>query len=180
MPTDELRAAWIQTYTGRAFHPFDPKPSEVCIEDIAHALANTCRFNGHTREFYSVAQHSVLVSSVVPREHALAGLLHDAAEAYVGDIVRPIKRLFPAFAEVEATVHAAIAKHFGISAEIPTCVHEADNRVLMTEKRDLLVAGLKQWNETAAPLVQRIHPIGPEHAERLFLEIFELLQSGGG
>ena len=83
---------WIQTFTGRAFYVLDPRPEDVDIEDIAHALSMQCRFAGHCREFYSVAQHSVTASWLVPPEDALWGLLHDAAEAYVVDLPRPIKR----------------------------------------------------------------------------------------
>lgn len=96
----DRRGEWILTFSGERFYPFSPAPEEVKTKDIAHALANICRFNGHTRGFYSVAAHSVHVSRLVPPEFALEALLHDAAEAYVGDMVRPLKRGLPAFEEV--------------------------------------------------------------------------------
>src|SRR4051812_30250690 len=80
---------WMQTFTGRQFWPVDPRADEIAIEDIARALAMTCRFGGHVRFHYSVAQHSFLVSLVCSPEHALWGLLHDASEAYLGDVVWP-------------------------------------------------------------------------------------------
>ena len=82
---------WIQTYTGRKFYPLDPHAEDVCIEDIAHALALKCRYTGHCREFFSIAQHSVMVSRMVPESDAICGLLHDATEAYLPDVARPIK-----------------------------------------------------------------------------------------
>ena len=80
--TDERIGSWLQTYTGKKFYPFDPREEEVDILDIAHALSQLCRFGGHTKEFYSVAEHCVLVSMCCPSEVKLLGLLHDAAEAY--------------------------------------------------------------------------------------------------
>jgi uncharacterized protein len=83
---------WIQTYTGKQFWPLSPLPEDIVIEDIAHALSMQCRFGGHVRTFYSVAQHSVHVSLLVEPQYALWGLLHDAAEAYLVDLPRPIKK----------------------------------------------------------------------------------------
>src|SRR5579885_2784587 len=84
---------WIQTYCGVAFYPLDPRPEEILIEDIAHALSMLCRFTGHVKRFYSVAQHCVYVSHRCDPKDALWGLLHDAAEAYLNDISRPVKSL---------------------------------------------------------------------------------------
>src|SRR5690242_11754504 len=86
------RGDWMQTYTGRRFWPLDPRVDDIDIGDIAHHLSLVCRFAGACREFYSVAQHCVGVSYVCDPKDALWGLLHDAAEAYVGDMVRPLKR----------------------------------------------------------------------------------------
>src|SRR4030043_1424578 len=111
----DRRGTWSQTYTGKKFWSLDPKPEEVDIKDIAHSLAFQCRFNGHTIPFYSIAQHSVLVSKIVPPEQALAGLFHDAAEAYTGDIVAPLKKFLPpVFKEIEKAIEEVIFEHFGI------------------------------------------------------------------
>lgn len=101
--------AWIMTYTGRRFWPLAPRAEDVDIRDIAHALALKCRYGGHSSRFYSVAQHSVLVSHYVPTKHAMAGLLHDAAEAYLADIPRPVKCDVPGWKELEAKVMDVIA-----------------------------------------------------------------------
>src|SRR5258708_302056 len=87
----DRRGNWMQTYTGRAYWPADPRAEDVCIEDIAHALSLLCRYTGHCKRFYSVAEHSILISQVVPPEYAFFGLMHDAQEAYINDLARPIK-----------------------------------------------------------------------------------------
>ena len=109
---------WIQTYTGKCFTPLDPKPEDICAEDIAHHLSNLCRFSGAVNDFYSVAEHSVrcfwyareVLSPGPPSPLHLAVLLHDAAEAYIIDLPRPIKmhedlRLYR---EAEERIHEAV------------------------------------------------------------------------
>lgn len=142
------RGVWTQTRTGRAFYPQSPLPEDICIEDIAHALGNLCRFSGHTRRFYSVAEHSVHVSTQVPPEHALQALLHDATEAYLVDVPKPIKPLLIGYAELEAKVWAAVAAHFELPAEMHPTVHAADVAVLLAEKDQLLGPSPRQWYET--------------------------------
>ena len=97
----EAGSEWIITASGKRFYLRRPTPADIDAGDVAHALAHICRFNGHTREFYSVAQHSILVSRLLPDELKLAGLLHDAAEAYCGDMVKPLKNCLKDFAEYE-------------------------------------------------------------------------------
>ena len=157
----------MQTYSGHQFWPIDPRPEEIHVIDIAHALANQCRYAGHCREFYSVAQHSVLVSRIVPPEHALWGLLHDAAEAYLVDLPRPVKRystLGDCYRDVESRLMAVVCDRFGLPATEPPCVKDADNVALMTEKRDLM-PGLFKWREVAEPLADVIVPLWPMVAE---------------
>ena len=133
---------WIQTYSGRAFDPFDPDPAAICIEDIAHALANVCRFTGHTKQFYSVAQHSVEVATRLPPELQAAALLHDASEAYLTDLPRPIKQRpeFKFYREAEERLQRVIYQRFGLrpSLEDGSRIKHMDGRVLLLEKQRLL------------------------------------------
>lgn len=175
MSTDRI-GDWGVAVSGRQFWPLDPRPEDFHIEDIAHALAHLCRYGGHSRSFYSVAEHSVLVSTVVPREHALAALMHDATEAYVVDVPRPLKRgLGAAYADIEARVWAALAERFGLPLELPECVKHADDAVLMAEKEVLLPAGGPQWSVNAAPADVQIWCEPPLRARDLFLRTFRKL-----
>lgn len=123
----------IRTFTGIYFNVFDPDVELVNILDIAHALARACRFNGHTKEFYSVAQHSVWVSERVPVEHRLAALLHDGSEAYLADIPSPIKRHFTQYHGIEDNVMQAIAKKFNFQYPLHDLIKKADKEALYWE-----------------------------------------------
>lgn len=161
------------TYSGRPFWPLDPRVEDVRVEDIAHSLSMICRFNGHVRAFYSVAQHSVLVSYATPPEFALEGLLHDASEAYVGDMVKPLKVDMEAYREAEARVDAVVREKFGLPATMSKEVKEADFRLFVTEKRDLISPGQGvDWGDESGwpePLPERIRPLTPDGAKRMFL-----------
>lgn len=171
--------AWIQTHSGAKFWPLEPDPEDVWIHDIAHALARINRFCGHTRVPYSVAQHSVWVASRVPREVALEGLLHDASEAYLADVAKPVKYLIPEFMEAEHRLERCIAKRFHLRYPWPQEVHAADVKALATEARDLLPGGprdgWKQWMDAVQPDPVGIVPLPPEKAEAQFLAWFDIL-----
>lgn len=187
------------TFTGRQFWPLDPRPEDVCIEDVAHHLSLICRFGGATPSLYSVAQHSVLVSRWLgrleverPRQLCLWGLLHDGAEAYVGDMVWPLKRApgLAGFSTIEAVVMRAIVVRFDLLPEEPEFVKQADLVLLATEKRDLMGprsvchgntkhevshakhAGRLAWGTDVEPMAERIFPWPPDIAEGAFLERF--------
>ena len=130
----------ITTFSSVRFWPLLPNPDDILIADIAHALAHQCRFAGHSREFYSVAEHSVYVSRHCAPEDALWGLLHDASEAFLCDVPAPIKELpqFEAYRAAERSLQGTITTRFGLSTEQPRSVTEADRALLAIEIRDLL------------------------------------------
>lgn len=171
---EDPRDNWIQTYTGRQFYPFKPEQSEVVIEDIAHHLSNICRFTGACRVHYSVAQHSVIVSQLVPTEFSLWGLLHDAEEAYLNDMASPVKPGFPEFKTVAQAVQVRILEQFGLSLPEPDCVKHADLIMVATESRDLMANAPTMWKLPVAPLSGlTVVPWTPDQAEREFLRRFE-------
>ena len=129
---------WLQTYTGKRFYPLAPRVEDIDVFDIAHALSLQCRYGGHVTRFYSVAEHCVILSHVVSLENALWALLHDATEAYLVDVPRPVKRLLTNYRDIEAVLMATIVDVYGIEPVMPEEVSIADARILINE-RDLLM-----------------------------------------
>lgn len=168
---------WIQTFSGRRFNPTNPNPDAIVIQDIAHALSMQCRFSGHCHQFYSVAQHSVLVSHVCNFEDALWGLLHDAEEAYLVDMPRPLKRSgkLDAFIEFQHKVQKAVCKRFGLPEKEPASVKRADTVLLATEARDLMSPLHPDWRQPTEPLPFKIEPWSPQQAQENFLKRFNEL-----
>lgn len=168
---------WISTFTGKRFYPLDPTAGSIDIVDIAHALSNICRFTGHVDRFYSVAQHCVVASRHAPSEK-LAVLLHDASEAYLCDIARPVKHdpEMNAYRIAEKRLMALIESVFTVDCDHPV-VHAVDNRMLLTEKRDLMARSGPWGNELdqVKPYPERIIPWGPNEAEGEFLYEFHRL-----
>lgn len=174
--------AWIQTYSGRRFTPTNPNPDAIVIQDIAHSLSMQCRFSGHVKKFYSVAQHSVLVSYICNHEDALWGLMHDATEAYLVDVPRPLKRSgkFDAYLQFEEVMQKAVCKRFGLSEQEPPSVKLADSILLSTEARDLMSPLRSDWVQAIEPLPFKIDPLPPAQAKDLFMKRFyELLKMPG-
>lgn len=135
----ERKGNWMMTYTGRQFYPYDMRPEDFCIDDIAGALAKLCRYGGHCQKFYSVAEHSVLVSRMVSRQNALVGLMHDATEAYLVDMPRPIKVGFPQYKEMEGKIWKLIAQRFGLPEVFPEEVERADGEALFHEQAAVML-----------------------------------------
>lgn len=167
--------SWICSYHGNKIHPLDLRDDEIDIEDIAVALSRLPRFLGRTLLPYSVAEHCVRASWQVHPGNALVMLMHDCEEAYWGDIPRPVKH-HPMFAEIRELAEATKRKilvHFGIDPELPEWVHNVDNMMLATEKRDLLAHdGNGVWSCGVDPYPQVIRPWPTETAARLFLRDF--------
>lgn len=150
--------SWILAHSGTPIDLIMPSGAMIKPTDIAHALAHLCRFNGHTAYHYSVAQHSVLVCDLVASpEHKLQALLHDAAEAYVGDMVRPLKQLMPQYQVIEQRIWLAICDHFGIEPELAPEVKHADMVALATERRDLMPHHPAEWECLAGITPTPIH-----------------------
>jgi hypothetical protein len=171
-PPPAPRRQAIRTYPhGVLVDPTRPVVDDLHIEDIAHALALECRFGGHVREHYSVAQHCVLVSWHVPRHLRLEALLHDAAEAYLKDIPRPFKKApqMLGYRAVEQVFESAIALRFGLTAWGSPAVHEADMVVCAAEQRDLTRQPEALRNPQAYQFRGSVVPWGADNARATFL-----------
>ncbi len=166
--------SFIRTSTGQCFEFPYGKGFHFEIEGIAHALAHICRFGGHCNRFYSVAQHSLLVASLVPPEHRLAALLHDAHEAFIGDLVSPLKQFMPEYRRVEAIVEANLRKHFGVPEVLDPLIRHADLVALATEARDLTSNQIEQLECLVGilPVNDRVTPMRPWIAKKAFLYAF--------
>ena len=181
--------AWMETSTGRVVYPLNLKPADVCLEDVAHHLSAVCRYNGATRRHYSVAEHSVLVALHLEADgwagaptRLLNALLHDAAEAYLQDVIGPIKSSFPLMAAAERSallaVHEALRVPYIDSAMIRGEIKLVDRRICLDERAALLPRHdpRKRWG------VDRLEPLGVEvkglparRAKALFLRTFARL-----
>lgn len=173
---------WIETYTGKYLHFLDPKSDEIDIEDIAHSLSKECRFGGHTREFYSVAEHSLLVATLCPRHLALDGLLHDASEAYLRDIASPIKPHLQNYKEIEHKLMVVIAEKFGFTWPVAPEVREADTMALKAEAHDLLPSKGASWVHqypTKEEVFVEFKCFSPNVAKKIFLDAYNDLGRKG-
>lgn len=173
----------IKTYTGRIVDLDRLKPEDINPLDIAVALSRIPRFNGHTKQFYSVAQHCVLVAKHVPEEHAFAALLHDAAEAYMGDFTSHLKRALNGrhnyeWQDIEEGLNATIFRRFGIAYPWHESIAEADRRALHTEIRDLLGGfdGTFEATQERQPFEGfNVCGLDSDQAQTLWLSVFERL-----
>lgn len=171
MSIAEHTTDWMETQSGARFWPTDPRPEDVHVDDIAHALSHICRYGGHVDQFYSVAEHCVLMSYAVAPENALHALLHDATEAYVGDMIRPLKHQMPDYRQAEDRVWEAIAARFAIDPAIPDEVHEVDTRILLDERAALKTRSRHAWGIDAhfLPLGVPIQAWSPWQAKTKYL-----------
>ncbi len=155
---------------GTYFDLLDPEGSEFTIADVARGLSNTCRFAGQSADFYSVAEHAVHVSRIVPSEDAYAGLMHDAAEAFIGDVSKPLKDILPEYRAVEKRIEAAVFARFGVPSPMPASVKEADMRMLAAEQRQVM-RNRDGWSYTRGYEPAGVEVLGlmPDAAMALFL-----------
>jgi hypothetical protein len=185
--------AWIQTFTGKKFYPLDPRPEDIDILDIAHGLSMICRFNGQCKRFYSVAEHSVLMTKYMlafvcwgtlkqVETAQLLTLLHDAPEAYISDVGKPIKPLLTGYNDVEYVLQCAVNSRFGITKEDELiwgqALKDIDSRILIDEQRQLMPNPPDKWGHVGEPLGVTIECWSPARAEREFLEMFYSLYEG--
>lgn len=172
--------SFIWTFGGHRVSLTDPRPEQIRIEDIARALSRICRWTGHTRRFFSVAQHSCYVSRQVHREHALVGLLHDASESYCSDLARPLKHVLGHnYASLERRFAGVIGERFGVNlAHLPQNVHDVDRLMQMAEASALLNVPRPELIEHFGELPETLPSIFPwsaEEAEDMFLHRFSEL-----
>lgn len=183
---ESRQGKWFQTYSGLRFYPFDPRPDDVRLVDVARSLSRICRYGGHSLRFYSVAQHSIWVSQHVPADLALCGLMHDAHEAYTGDVINPIKVGLRALVgdacdkvadRVQDTITSVLGGYLPAGSLSASIVKEADLRALATERRDLLRdTGEKWFCGGFGPDPVEIQPVESETAMIMFLNRYEDLR----
>lgn len=173
---------YILTHIGRHFDLLNPSQKDVSIYDIARALSHICRFTGHARTFYSVAQHSVLVSNLVPDEYRFEALMHDAHEAYMGDVATPVKRVLgPALSSLEDRVSLAVRTRFQLPIDTSPVVKKADALALAIEREWLMCHDPTPWPALAdvpEELVRKPRafiPLLPDAAMERFITEFKLL-----
>lgn len=177
----ERTQPWMMTHSGKRYYPTNPRPEDVDIKDVAHHLSMLCRYTGACNFFYSVAEHSILVANLVAQvapEHALAGLLHDATEAYLGDMGRPLKSSMPLYRKIEdLNWELAIAPRFGLPEKLPQIVHDADEAVYRVEAPLLMHAKFpyKPYVPAFDTSNSRILGLAPASAKRRFLDRYEEL-----
>jgi 5'-deoxynucleotidase YfbR-like HD superfamily hydrolase len=185
------RGPWMQTFTGRAFYVLDPRPEDIELEDIAHGLAFECRYNGQCHEFWSVAQHSICVAREARRlaaGHATRGdrlfllaLLHDADEAYVKDIPRPLKVALPGYREIAEKVRHAINVRFQLLPMLEACrdllpiIKRADLAVLRSERDALMAPPPQPWDIDEALVEPAQVRIEPRYPAAVFNTFFGVL-----
>lgn len=167
---------WMQTFSGQKFPLHEIDPAKLLIEDIAHALAFQCRYGGHAKIFYPVAYHCVLASQVAPEGFEYTTLMHDASEAYLVDIPRPIKKLLPGYYEIENMLMAKIAEKFEFSWPLPPEVTYIDNAILSDEHEQVVspMPGITaaEWGAPHPKLGVNIVEVSPRQAEQMFLDRF--------
>lgn len=167
---------WFQTYTGKAVYPMSLEVEDICIEDIAHSLSMQCRYNGHSRLFYSIAEHCILMTQKAPPEYALEVLLHDASEAYLTDVPSPIKPFLTNYRDIEKAAEEVIAKKFKLQYPFPQIVKDLDMSILNDEKDFFMGEGERDWNLKAPYLDVEFLGLSCYQAKKKFLQLYKELK----
>ncbi len=168
--------SYIRLNSGKKFDYSNLSLDSICIQDIAHSLSLQCRYVGHCEEFYSVAQHSVLVSRLLPQPLKFQGLMHDAAEAYLGDMNTALKALCPDYQKLEKAVESLCMAKFGINYPFNREIKNADMRLLTTELRDFMPGeDYKVIKKEFPPLEEELIPWGSTASHQIFIEEFNRL-----
>lgn len=177
----QVEDGWIGVYSGGQLHFKDPWPGEIKIVDIAHSIGKLCRYGGHTKRFYSVAEHSVHLAQYIWRtcgqqpQLAFEALMHDASEGYLVDMPRPIKAELSQYKAIEKVLEHHIAREFGLREPRDVRIHEADTRILVDEKAQAMNPTAHSWGvDGLEALGTTVEFWTPELAPQKFLEWFEL------
>ena len=171
----KLDEPWIQTFTGKKFYPAYPRIEDIDIEDIAHSLSMQCRFTGHCKTHYSIAQHSVYVSYFATNK--LQGLLHDASEAYISDISSPVKRTkyLEQYKVLESIIQKKIYEKFNVDLIDGDDIKQADMLMLAIETKSLIDNINPDWKFSMETPPFNIIELSPKEAKKLFLDRFNEL-----
>jgi uncharacterized protein len=174
---------WKQTFSGKQVDFINPDPEQLCIEDIAHALAHTCRYTGHTQYFYSTAEHSIILVNYIwsnlgySKQDQFTMLMHDAAEAFLGDISSPLKALLPDYKKIEKNFEKVLANKFGFEYPLPDRLKQLDKRIILDEVKYLFAESVGNWeHDDYEPLNVEIAGLSPDQAKRKFLYMFHNLK----
>lgn len=176
-------SSYILTISGRKIDPLNPNPDHITIHDIAHALALINRWTGHTSFPMSVGQHSLIVCRNLPERYQLEGLLHDASEAFLTDINRPLKKELREYDQIESNLQRIIAKKFKLIYPWPENVKIADDRALVTEVRDCMPSDISDFHpcfSNVEPYPEQIHEVPWKVVERQFIQKFKSLYNKRG
>lgn len=178
----QVEDGWMETYSGQQFYFGNPSQESIVVQDISHALSNLCRYGGHSRLFYSVAEHSCLLSDWVWSQDvgnaqlAFEALMHDSTEGYLVDMPRPIKYKLPDYRTIEDNLAAAIATRFGLTTPMPRIIHEADSRILRDERAQVMSDSGNDWGtDSLEPLGVTVRFMAPLTAEQEFMSRFRWL-----
>jgi 5'-deoxynucleotidase YfbR-like HD superfamily hydrolase len=169
----------ISVVGGEFFDLLNPEKSDYDIDVVATALSNLCRYTGHVTRFYSVAEHSVLVSKIVPQKYALEGLLHDASEAFVGDVSSPLKKLLVEYQKIENNIQADVARRFNLQYPFPEEIHRADKQLYWAERKIIAPAVDALWHKEFRAS-RKVEPQGwtPKIARKRFLDRYNEIVKG--